>query len=84
MALLSHGVPGAMCAVGFLIRVVPADNGFFRTEFLENSGDCVCQQILYVIDFRDWVVVPGSVGEGRRWVKTEKGQMFRRRGRKSQ
>lgn len=84
MVLLSHDVPGTMCAVDFPIRVVPADNGFIRTEFLENLGDCVCRRIFYVIDFRDWVVVPGSVGEGRRWVKIEKGEVFRRRGRKSQ
>lgn len=31
-----------------------------------------------MIDFRDWVVVPGSVGEGRRWVKIEKGEVFRK------
>lgn len=83
VALLSHSVPGAMSAVGFPITVVPADNGFIGTEFLETSGDCVCRQIFYVIDFRDGMVVPGSVGEGRRWVKVEKGEVFRRGGRKS-
>lgn len=77
MVLLSHRVPVAICAVGFQIRVAPADNDLIRIECLENSGDCVCWQILYVIYqqglcFRGWVIVTASFGEGRKWVKIEK------------